>query len=321
MQRRSFLASGLGIASCWGIGAVACRRATKRVIGVAPKGTSSIFWQSVQAGVNAAGHDFDVEIVWNGPPTETEYARQIQIVEAMINRGVDGIVLSPAQSTALVAVVERAAGLGIPVTIFDSGIDTDRYVSYVATNNHAAGGLGADTVAGLLGGKGRVAMVRHAPGSDSTDSRERGFQERLQHQYPDVAVVAEQYCMSDRARALTVAENMLNANPDLQAFFCSSEAATIGASQLVRARDLLGKLRLVGFDASSTLQQDLKEGVIDALVVQDPYQIGYVGVKTVIQHLNGETPPKQIEMPARVVRAGDLADPEIQKLLNPIRGA
>jgi len=316
MHRREFFSL------CWLAAAQAgCRRSTRRVIGVAPKGTSSIFWQSVQAGVNAAGTEFDVEILWNGPPNETEYARQIQIVEAMINRGVDGIVLSPTQSTALVAVVERAAGLGIPVTIFDSGIGTDRYVSYVATNNHAAGALGADTVAELLGAKGQVAMVRHAPGSDSTDSREQGFQERLTQQYPDLAIVAEQYCMSDRARALAVSENMLNANPGLQAFFCSSEAATIGAAQVVRARNLLGKLRLVGFDASSTLQQDLKEGVIDALVVQDPFQIGYMGVKTVVQQLNGETPPKQIEMPARVVRAADLADPDVQKLLNPVAGA
>jgi ribose transport system substrate-binding protein len=266
----------------------------------------------------AAGRDFDVEILWNGPPAETEYARQIQIVEAMINRGVDGIVLSPTQSTALVGVVERAADLGIPVTIFDSGIETERYVSYVATNNHAAGALGADTIAELLGGRGPVAMVRHSPGSDSTDSRERGFQERLKEQYPDLAIVAEQYCMSDRAKALAVSENMLNANPGLQAFFCSSEAATIGAAQVVRARGLPGKLRLVGFDASPTLQEDLKDGVIDALVVQDPYQIGYVGVQTVIQQLNGETPQKEIAMPARVVRAADLADPEIQKLVNPV---
>ena len=314
MRRRTF---SLGLVSLVTTG---CRRSQKRTIGVAPKGTSSIFWQSVQAGVVAAGHDFDVEILWNGPPNETEYARQIQIVEAMINRRVDGIVLSPTQSTALVTVVERAADLGIPVTIFDSGIDTERYVSYVATNNDAAGGLGADTVAELLGGSGQVAMVRHAPGSGSTDSRERGFQEKLQREHPGIRIVAEQYCMSDRARALAVSENMLNANPGLQAFFCSSEAATIGAAQVVRTRGLLGKLHLVGFDASPTLQQDLKEGVIDALVVQDPYQIGYVGVKTIVKKLNGETPPKQIEMPARVVRAADLGDPEIQKLLNPVAG-
>jgi ribose transport system substrate-binding protein len=316
MQRRTFIGSCL-----LGIGSIGCRQSSKRVIGVAPKGTSSIFWQSVQAGVVAAGRDFDVEILWNGPPNETEYARQIQIVEAMINRGVDGIVLSPTQSTALVAVVERAADLGIPVTIFDSGIDTERYLSYVATNNHAAGGLGAETVAELLGGKGQAAMVRHAPGSDSTDNRERGFQEKLQQEYPEIKIVAEQYCMSDRARALAVSENMLNANPGLQAFFCSSEAATIGAAQVVRTRGLMGKLRLVGFDASPTLQDDLKEGVIDALVVQDPYQIGYVGVQTIVQHLNGEAPAKQIPMPARVVRAADLANPEIQKLLNPVAGS
>ena len=128
MDRRNFLSS-LGATL-----SLACNRSTKTVIGVAPKAVNSIFWQSVYAGVITAGRQYDVEILWNGPPQETEYARQIQIVESMINQQVAGIVISPSDKTALVSVVERAAAAGIPVTVFDSGINTDKYVSFVVTD-------------------------------------------------------------------------------------------------------------------------------------------------------------------------------------------
>jgi ribose transport system substrate-binding protein len=314
MRRRNFLktslAAGLPMLA-------ACQRSDKRVIGVAPKGTSSVFWQSVQAGALAAGREFDVEIQWNGPPEETEFARQIQIVDSMINAQVDGIVLSPSESRALVGVVERAMSLGIPVTIFDSAIESDNYISYVATNNLEAGKMAAARVAELLSGSGQVAMVKHVPGSRSTGDREQGFEQALNEQYPGLKIVAQQFCISDRARALRVAEDMLTAHPGLNAMFCSSEAATIGAARAVRSRDAANRVKLFGFDSSPSQIQDLKDGIINSLVVQDPFQIGYLGVKTIVQKLDGETPLKQIDSPARIVTAADLEKPEIQKLLNP----
>ncbi len=312
MRRRDALRAlgGLG----W---AFSCNRSDRTVIGVAPKGTSSIFWQAVHAGVIAAGEEYDVDILWNGPPQETEYARQIQIVESMINRRVDGIVLSPSESTALVGVVERAGELGIPVTVFDSGIDTDNYVCFVATDNVGAGRLAAETLNDMLGGKGKIAMVKHVPGSASTGNREIGFHAALEEEYTGLEIVNEQYCMSDRTRALSITEDMLTAHPELDALFCSSEAATVGASQAVRAREMAGKVKIMGFDASPTLQKNLREGIIDALIVQDPYNMGYRGVETVVQKLRGETPPKKIDSPARVVRAADIDTPEVQRLLNP----
>ena len=312
MRRRDALRAlgGLG----W---AFSCNRSDRTVIGVAPKGTSSIFWQAVHAGVIAAGEEYDVDILWNGPPQETEYARQIQIVESMINRRVDGIVLSPSESTALVGVVERAGELGIPVTVFDSGIDTDNYVCFVATDNVGAGRLAAETLNDMLGGKGKIAMVKHVPGSASTGNREIGFHAALEEEYTGLEIVNEQYCMSDRTRALSITEDMLTAHPELDALFCSSEAATVGASQAVRAREMAGKVKIMGFDASPTLQKNLREGIIDALIVQDPYNMGYRGVETVVQKLRGETPPKKIDSSARVVRAADIDTPEVQRLLNP----
>ena len=135
--------------------------------------------------------------------------------------------------------------------------------------------------------------------------------------YTGLEIVAQQYCMSDRAKALAVTEDMLTAHPDLDALFCSSEAATIGAARALVSRDAAGKVKLVGFDASPSLQRDLREGVIDALIVQDPFSIGYIGVETIVDKLDGKTPEKYIDSPARVVRAADLDDPEVKNLLNP----
>jgi len=295
----------------------ACNRSDRTIIGVAPKGTSSIFWQSVHAGALAAGEQYDVDILWNGPPREIEYARQIQIVESMINRQVDGIVISPSESTALVGVVERAYALGIPVTVFDSGIDTENYVCFVATDNVGAGHLAAKTLSEMIGGVGKIAMLKHVPGSASTGNREVGFHAALDETYTGLEIVNEQYCMSDRTKALAIAEDMLTAHPELDAIFCSSEAATVGASQAVKAREMAGKIKLLGFDASPTLQQNLRDGIIDALIVQDPYNMGFKGVETVVQKLRGESPPKKIDSPTRVITAADLDSPEVQRLLNP----
>ena len=313
MKRRTFLSAAPLI-----ILAAACRPSRKKIIGVAPKGTASVFWETVHAGVLAAGRDFDVEILWNGPARDTDFARQIQIVDAMINRRVDAIVLGPTEKTGLVRVVERAMDAGIPVTIIDSGIETDNYVSYIATDNtDSAGRMAADTLAKLLAGEGRVGLVSHVRGSASTDEREDAFKESVARKYKEIEIVAEQYCMSDRSRALAVAEDILTAHPDLDGMFASGEAAAIGAARAIRTRGLAGKVKMVGFDASPTLQDELRNGVIDALVVQDPFKIGYLGIQTIMRKLSGETPQKIIHSPARVITAADLEDPEVRKLLNP----
>jgi len=294
-----------------------CGRKGKLVIGVVPKGQAHIFWQTVHAGAASAARELDVEIRWNGPTVETEFSRQVQIVESMINGRVDGIVLAPADRVALVSVVERAAREKIPVTIFDSGIDTDHYVSFVATNNYAAGQLAARRVGEVLGGRGAVAVLMNMPGSASTQEREKGFEDALGKDFPGLRIVARQFGMSDRAKSLAVAEDLLTAHPDLNAMFASNEPGSVGAAQAVKSRQLGGKVKLVGFDSSPTLVEDLKTGVIDSLVVQDPFQIGHTAVKSVVAKLRGESLPKKIDSPARVLAARELGLPDVQRLLNP----
>ena len=294
----------------------ACNRSDRTRIGVVPKAVAHVFWQSVHAGAVAAGREADVDIEWKGPPQETDFSRQIEIVDSMINARVDGIVIAPTEATALVAVVERAAREGIPLTIFDSGINTEDYVSFVATNNYEAGVLAARKLAELLGSQGKIAVVKLIPGSASTTQREKGFEDTLSKEFPDIQIVAEQYCMSDRAKALAVAENMLTAHPDLDGMFGSAEPATVGVAQALKSRGQEGKIKFVGFDFSDSIEKDLKAGVVHALVVQDPFNIGYEAVKTILAKLNGQTPEKRIDSPATVVTAEDLSRPEIDALLH-----
>jgi ribose transport system substrate-binding protein len=294
-----------------------CNASRKKVIGVVPKATSHLFWVSVQAGAMTAGHDLGVEVQWNGPATETDYSRQIEIVDSMIARHVNGLALAAQDRTALDASLDRAAREGIPVTVFDSGVDSTNYMTFVATNNYEAGQMAARKLAELLRGKGSIAMVLHVPGSFSTMERERGFEDAIAKEFPQIQIVQKQYGMSDRSKAMAAAENTLTAHPNLDGIFGSTEPSSIGTALALKSRGLAGKVKFVAFDAAEGMIEDLKNGTIDALVAQDPFRIGYEAVRTLVDKLNGKTPPKRIDLSAHVITKADLDKPEIKALLNP----
>ncbi len=296
--------------------APACRRQStgKRVIAVIPKGTSHFFWQSVHAGAETAAKEAGVEIMWKGPEHEIDYAAQINIVEDAINRRVDGIVLAPTHKDALVPIVERAQRENIPVAIFDSGIGTENYVSYIATNNLQGGAVAAERLAEKLGGKGKVAILGVKAGSVSTDQREQGFQDTIK-KYPGIEIVAFQYGDADRARSLDRATDILTAHPELNGFFASNESSTVGVVQALKQKGLAGKVILVGFDSSPNLIDDLKAGAIDSLVLQNPFKIGYESVKAMVAKLNGQTPPRVIDTGVKLLSKDNLEAPEMKELL------
>jgi len=294
-----------------------CQNKQTKTIAVIPKGTSQVFWVQVQRGVLAAGKQYGVEIIWNGPSLETDHDRQIQIIDSMIARRVDGIAVAPAERKALAGPIERATAAGIPLTVFDSAVDSSSYMSYVATNNVEVGKMGAREIGRLLNGKGDIAMLMNAPGSASTMEREQGFEQELKDKFPDVRIVARQYGMSDRSRAMGAAENILTAQPALSGIFASSEASGVGCALALKARALAGKVKLVAVDASDTMVEDLRNGAISALVAQDPYRMGFATVETLVNKLHGQTPPRQIDLPATLITKENLDTPEVQKLLKP----
>lgn len=289
----------------------------KKQIAVIPKATSHFFWISVQAGALAAGRDLGVDVLWNGPAAETEYSRQIQILDSMIARRVDAIAIAAAERKALVQSVERAVDANIPVTVFDSGLDSDKYMTFLATNNYEGGQMAARELARLTGGEGDVALLMHAPGSQSTMDREKGFEDTLAKEFPKLRIVARQFGQSDRAKSRAVAENFLAGNPKLKGIFASAEPGSIGAALAVKARSLEGKVKLVTFDSSDTLIEHLREGVIQTMIVQDPFKIGYESVRTLVDKLAGKTPPKRMDLSAAIVHKEDLDRPETRKLLFP----
>ena len=294
-----------------------CRGEKKKLIAVIPKATAHLFFVSIHAGVDAAAKDLGVEVLWTGPAEETDYARQIQIVDAMVTRHVDAIAISATDERALAAPVERALQAGIPVSVFDSGVNVENYVTFVATDNHGAGVTAARELAALTGGKGKIAMVMHKPGGTSTVLREQGFEETIARDFPALQIVARQYGMADRAKSRAVAENILTAHPDLAGMFASSEASSLGAIQAIKARGLSGKVKLITFDFSDAHVEALEDGTIDKMIVQDPYRIGYEAVRSLADHLAGRKSVKRLDLPARVVGKADLAKPEIRALVSP----
>lgn len=265
----------------------------------------------------AAGKEFNLDVLWNGPPLETDYARQIQILDSMVARRVDGIAIAATERKALVQPVDRAAASGIPVTVFDSGLDSGNYMCYIGTDNVEAGRMAARSLAGMVGGKGTIAMVLHAPGSLSTMDRETGFEQVMARDFPNIKIVARPYSMSDRAKAVAAAENIFTAHPDLDGIFASTEPSASGIALALKSRSMGGKVKFVAFDSSDTMIEDIKAGIIHATVIQDPFRMGFEAVKSLADKIAGRQPPKQIDLHARVIQRADLEDPEVKQLLAP----
>jgi len=290
-------------------------------IAVIPKGTSHVFWQFVHAGAAKAeaelsNADAKISIKWQGPATEGDFSVQSQIVTDMVSRKVDAIVLAPLDDKALVPAVEAAAKANIPVIIFDSDIQCDKYVSFVATDNLKGGMNAGEALAGLLGGKGKVALVMYAPGSASTTHRENGFREALK-KYPDIKLVDEQYGLQTVELAKGKVEDMLSKNPDLDGIFACNESTAVGAVQALKSLNKAGKIKMVGFDATPALQTALTEKSLDALVAQHPFKMGYEAVKAAVEHLNGKKVEKRIDTGVYVITRENLAKPEIQEAVSP----
>lgn len=286
-------------------------------IAVVPKGTAHVFWQSVHAGAKTAAVELDVNIEWNGPQTETMKEKQISIVEDFLIKGVDGVVLAPQDENALVPVVERVAQQGIPCVIFDSAVNVDDYLSFVATDNYKGGVEAARKLAELLNGEGTVIVIKVDPGSASTNQREQGFEDTLANEFPDIEIVGAQYGMSDREQSRAVTEDLLSAHPDVDAIFGPNESSTFGALLALQARNMAGKKTFVGFDSSDELVEAMGNNEIHALVLQDPFKMGYESVKAVVDHLNGEPVEKRIDTGVYVATPENMNEPEIQRLLSP----
>ena len=316
---RSLLGIALLAAACSGGRA----QDDKLTVAVIPKGTSHAFWQSIHAGAEKAAQEIGVTVAWRGPLREDDRDSQVSEVENAVARGVAGIALAPLDDSALVAPVTAAMSRQIPVVIFDSGLKGDNYVSFVATDNDAGGRLAGEHMAKLLNGKGRIVVVRHAEGHDSTTRREEGFLAALRG-HPGIQFASvNQYGGVDVEGAYKKSESVLSTlkNPDgslaVDGIFTPNESSTFAMLRVLQDNGWAGKVRFVGFDASDNLVKAMRARQIDGLVLQDPVKMGYLGVKTLVAHIRGEKVERRIDTGVKLVTSDDMDTPANKELLSP----
>jgi ribose transport system substrate-binding protein len=292
--------------------------AGKKRIAVIPKGTSHAFWLSVKAGADKAGAELGVETIWKGPLREDDRAEQIKIVDQFVSDKIDGIVLAPLDAVALVRPANGAMQAGIPVVIFDSALRGEPgkdLVSFVATDNYKAGRLGGEELVRLLGGKGKVVLLRYTVGSASTDERERGFLDVMKENVGIEVISSNRYGGASSDSSKKEALNMSEMLKQADGIFCPNESSTLGMLEALRDLGLLGKVKFVGFDATSMEVAALQAGHIQALVAQDPEKMGYLGVKTLVAHMRGEKIDAVVDTGVRLITPESLQDPETRRFL------
>ncbi|HTL69166.1 MAG TPA: substrate-binding domain-containing protein [Lacunisphaera sp.] len=294
-------------------------------LAVIPKGTTHEYWKAIHAGAEKARREFaaggvNINLIWKGPLKEDDREQQIQVVENFIGRHVDGIVLAPLDDRALVAPAEEAVRGGIPVVIIDSGLASKLTASFVATDNREGGRIAARHLGALLGGKGNVIMLRYAVGSNSTEEREAGFLEVMEKDFPGIRLLStDQHAGATRDSAKRVAETLLSRfGPEVNGIFASNESAASGMLLALRDAGLAGgRVKFVGFDAGETLNAGLLAGDLQGLVVQNPLNMGYLGVKTMVAVLRGEKVPARIDTGVGFVTKENFNDPALADIVHP----
>jgi len=287
-------------------------------IGVIPKETASVYWEGVRQGALKAAEEENIEVLWNGPEIETDREKQIQIIEDFVAQNVTGIVLAPNDRKALVPAVEKVYDKKIPCVIIDSDVETDKYLSFMATDNYQGGVLAAHRIGELLNNKGNVLLVKWIPNAASTDKRAQGFIETLEKDYPEIKIVDSKYPTPPTvAKVREITEDMLTRNTEVDGLFACNATTAAGALQALRSPGQAERgIKMVGFDAWDSLVEGLKSEEIDSLVIQNPYKMGYEGVKAILANLQGEEVPKQVDTGVELVTKSRLSEPKIRALLN-----
>jgi ribose transport system substrate-binding protein len=295
-------------------------------VAVVPQGSTHQYWKLMEAGAAKAVRDLKtagvlVDLIWKGPIREGDHEEHKQIVENFVRKGVDGIVLSPFDSQFLVHTVEDAARKEIPTVVIDSELDTQRIVGFVGTDNKRAGALAADRMSELLRGHGRVYVQRYQRGSASTEARENGFIERIKSAHPHMDVQrSSEYAGGTRDSAKRAAEAGLGKQIDnFQGVFTPNESSTTGMLMALSGlpRSHTSKIMFVGFDHSDTLTTAMQCGQIQGLILQNPFRMGELGVKTLVDHLQGHAVSSRTDTGAILVTSENLGSAMIQQLLHP----
>jgi len=284
------------------------------------KDTTSFYWQIVLAGARQAGKDLGVNVPELGAQAETDINGQISILENAVAGKPAAVVIAPTERSALGAPITEAAK-SVPIVGIDSSAETDAFTSFLTTDNVQGGRIAADGLVAAIKAatgkeEGEVALITSVPNAGSLEERKKGFIEQLA-KYPGIKLVADKYADGQAATGLNITTDLLTANPNLVGIFASNLIMAQGAGQALAENNAAAKVALIGFDSDDKLVSFLKDGTIDGLVVQDPYRMGYDGVKTALAASKGEAVEKFVDTGANLITTANMDDARSQELLNP----
>jgi ribose transport system substrate-binding protein len=290
-----------------GGGATPAPASAETVIAFVPKAMDSEFWLTVAGGAKkAAATRPDVKLVVVAPDREINVDQQVSILEDQIRRGVKALVVAPAGSAQVLSALEQAAERNIPVILVDTDAPFDKKLSYVGTDNRKGGQLAAKCLIDKLAGQGEVALIHGVPGNESQDERAKGFLEAIAA-VPGLKVVAKQPANSERSLGLTVMENILTAHPNVKGVFATNDQMALGAMEALEARNLRGKVAIVGFDATKEAVQATVDGRLAGTVAQSPSAMGEKGVLAALDAIAGKPVEKRIDTGTDLVTAANAA--------------
>lgn len=313
MLNRRTLMSTLSAAALI-MGASVANAQDKVYIPLISKGFQHQFWQAVKAGADKAAEEFGVEVTFEGPDSEAQVDRQIDMLAASLAKKPVAIGFAALDSQAAIPLLRQAHEAGIPIVAFDSGVDSDIPVSTATTDNVAAAALAADKMAEFIGGAGKVAVIAHDQTSRTGIDRRDGFVNRIAEAYPDIEIVTVQYGAGDQLQSTEIAKSILTANPDLKGMFGTNEGSAIGVVNGVRENGAEG-ITIIGYDSGAAQKEAIRSGLMAGAITQNPVGIGYETVKAALMASKGEAVPDTIDTGFYYYDADNIDDPEIAAVL------
>lgn len=278
------------------------------------KAFAAPYWQATAAGAKQAGKDFGVDVTFNGPDTELEVDKQVNLLQSAISSFPDAIGLAPLDSNAIVPLVEDANSRDIPVIGFDTAIEGADSLTTIATDNPAAGGEAAKHMIELVGSTGKIAILAHSQTAYTSVTRVQGFTDHIKAN-SGLQIISVQFNDVDQAKASNQAAAVLQANPDLLGIFCTEVSSAVAAAQEAASAGRKGQVKIIGFDSSEAQQDLIRRGEIAGAVTQNPYAMGYLTVQHAIDHLNGKDVPKNIDSGFAWYDKDNIDSPDVQKML------
>lgn len=274
------------------------------------------YWKTIKMGAEVAAKEYNVKLNFYAPQYESDYQAQIELMEQSIERQPDVIILAASSYEGLGQVTDRTSYYGIPVISMDAEVASAKIKSYVGTNNYEAGQKAAERLVELINKRGDIGIVNFVQGARNADQREEGFMDYIAR-FPDIQVVDIKYCGSDEWLAYKQTKEMLSDYPGLEGIVALNAESSIGAGRAVKEKGYGGKIKMITFDNPPEMLELLQEETVQAMVVQNPFNNGYMAVKAAVEAANGVKLPDRIPTDTKLIDLDNMLWPENQKLLFP----